>query len=122
MVTDNVVTLLPPNERDSALVAQCAAFIQLETEIAEYERAHADDVGRGQGLVPPHEREDECMELLRDLCQRRAASLQGIAARVRTLMRYAPDRFELSDTDGYDELMIAALLRDLASVLKTHDS
>jgi len=72
--------------------------------------------------VPPHARENECMELLHNLCQRRAASLHGIAARVRTLLRYAPDRFEMNETEGYGELMIAALLRDLASVLKAHDS
>lgn len=120
MTTDNVVTLLPSNKRDAALIAQCATFIQIETEIADYERAHASNSRTKQAPAPPHEREDEGMALLHDLCQRRAASLHGIAARVRTLLCYAPDRFRLNETDGYDELMIAALLRDLASVLKAH--
>jgi len=121
MASSNVVSLTLPDNRDTRLIAQCVAFLRLEEEINEYERAHANDVGRGLGLAPPHEREDECLELLRELCQRQATSLSGIVARVRTLLRFAPARFELSEADGYEELMIAALLRDLASVLKAPD-
>ena len=122
MPAGDIVTLVPPDKRDAALIAQCEAFDEIDERIQEYNLARADIVGRGQGHAPPHEREAEYDALLIQLCQRRATSLRGIAARVRTLLRYAPECFELHEADGYDEMLIAALLRDLVLVLRVHET
>lgn len=118
----DIVTLVPPDKRDAALIAQCEAFDELDEQILEHNLAVADAVGRGLGYVPPQNRQAEYEALLIQLCRRRATSLRGIAARVRTLLRYAPECFELQEADGYDELLIAALLRDLALVLRIHET
>lgn len=122
MARRDLVMLVPPDNRDAVLISQCASFDELDEQILEHNIALADDAGRGLGRAQPHERQDECDKLLVQLCQHRADTLAGIAARVRTLLRYAPERFAPDGADGYDELMIAALLRDLAAVLKVHDS
>ena len=122
MPAGDIVTLVPPDKRDAALIAQCEAFDELDEQILEYNLARADVVGRGQRHAPPHKRHAEYEPLLIQLCQRRATSLRGIAARVRTLLRYAPECFELHEADGYDQLLIAALLRDLVLVLRVRET
>ena len=50
--------------------------------------------------------------------------MAAIAARVRTLLCVVPDCCELPEAGGYDKWMIAALLRDLRTVLdvRVHDA
>ena len=122
MAESDVVTLVQPDKRDAPLIAQCVAFDDLDDQILEHNVVRADEAGRGLNKhAQPHERQGEYDGLLIQLCQRRAHTLAGIAARTRTLLRYAPERFALQQADGYDELMISALLRDLASVLGGRD-
>jgi len=116
MAPNGTITLVPFDEgQDATLIAQCAAFDQLDEEIVKYYTALADDAGS-------HERQDEYEALLIGLCRHRARTLAGIAARARTLLRCAPERFELHQADADDELLTAALLRDLASVLQVDNA
>ena len=101
---------------------ECAAFDQLDEELLEYYIALADDAGRDPGRIQPHGREDEYEALLSGLCRHRAQTLAGLAARTRTLLRCAPERFELHQALADDELLTAALLRDLASVLQVDNA
>lgn len=120
MSASDVVRLVSPDNRDAALVAQCAAFDELEAEITAYELADHGDGLRRTGRVPLHDRQDECEQLLMTVVRHRASTLAGIAARVRSLLRIAPGCFELPEpaSSGYDELLTAALLRDLAHLLR----
>ncbi|MBO0710893.1 MAG: hypothetical protein J2P47_06390 [Acetobacteraceae bacterium] len=123
MTPTDVVTLVSPDNQDAALVAECAAFDELEAEITAYELADRDDTIRRTGRTPLHERQDECERLLVRVCNERASTLAGIAARLRILLRIAPACFVLPEaaSSGCDELLTAALLRDLASILRVDE-
>ena len=124
MTVSDVVTLVSADNRDAALIAECAAFDELEAEITAYELADRDDTIRRTGRAPLHERQEECEQLLMMVCSHRARTLAGVAARVRTLLRIAPACFELPEvaSSGYEELLTAALLRDLASILRLDEA
>jgi len=124
MTASNIVTLLTPENRDATLIAQCAAFDRIEQEMLEHDVAHDRSMYadlRACSLYGSIARiddlHDQCDELVVMLCQYRARTLAGIAARVRTLLHLSPDLFEVSDADCWDARMVGALLRDLRKVL-----
>jgi len=128
-VSNNIVTLLPPNKRDATLVAQCAAFDQLEHELQEQDHTHDQSKPADRrncsiydSVAQVDELYDVCEELVATLCQYHARTLVGIAARVRTLLYLSPEVFKPSDTEAWDVRMVGALLRDLRTVLKVDDA
>jgi hypothetical protein len=95
---------------DTPLISHCHTFSRLEAEFA------ADDEARGNrkpGTWSPEQVE---------ACQSRARTMAGIRARVWTLLHFTPELFEQSDASCYDMRLLAALLRDLRTVLKLDDT
>ena len=96
---------------DTALIKACAAYTELEAEIGAYEAPLPAE-------APPHPRVGEIEGLLDRLCNTRATTLEGIAARLQWLLRWEPKLIE-NWQDGYHDVrMVAALLRDLQNVLR----
>jgi len=127
--SNKIVTLLPPDKRDAALVAQCAAFDRLKREIQEQRHAqdqtkYADrcNCSMYDSAAQVDELRDECDELVATLCQYRARTLVGVSARLRTLLYLSPEVFKPSDTERWAVRMVGALLRDLRTVLKVDDA
>jgi hypothetical protein len=96
---------------DAELIALCAEIDRLEDKIdsftikgATLKEEEAQDL-----LAQPFADEQE--PLIFQLCDMPATTIEGIRARARTLVKWAPDWENKSS--GYDSAMISALLRDL---------
>jgi len=99
---------------DAGLIAAIAAFDRLDA-------AAMADLDGDLPLEEYHQRwSDKKERALGEVWSTRARTMDGIAARVRSLLRFVPDKADPeADTNHYmDERMVAALLRDLASLLQ----
>jgi hypothetical protein len=96
---------------DAELIRLCAEIDALEDKLDSFtlKGATLEEEQAQDKLAQPFAAEQE--PLIARLCEMPAITIEGIQARARTLVRYAPDWKNKSG--GYDGLMIAALLRDL---------
>jgi len=122
MAAENIVRIVPPGKRDASLVSHCQMFSQLEAEFIENDLARCNHE-RGTWSPAQVERRRDELDLLVDrLVRYRAKTLNGVTARVRTLLYLAPELFEPREKDCYDMRLVSALLRDLRTVLKVDDA
>jgi len=129
MAASNIATLPSTDKRDGTLVEQCETFDRLEQELEEQDHTHDQskyaeraNCSLYDAAAQVDELHSECEKVVDTLCQYRARTLVGIAARVRTLQHFSPEVFKPSDIDCWDVRMVGALLRDLRTVLKVDDA
>ena len=118
IATAEIMTIVPQGKRDAALVARCETFINREWHYTAKDMASNGKLSDDEMA----ERDAELYPMADRLCRSRARTLNGIRARVRTLLAIAPHLFEKLDPDydPYDQQtrLLNALLRDLRTVLK----
>lgn len=110
LATDVMARAIPANP-DAELIALCAEIDALEDKLdsftlkgATFEEEQAQDL-----VARPFADAQE--PLIARLCDMSAITIEGIQARARTLVKYAPQWKH--NRGGYDCIMISALLRDL---------
>ena len=120
MAQGNVVRIVPAHKRDATLVSHSRTFNQLEEEFVENDLACNHETGTWSP-AQVDQRRDELERLVDKLVRYRAKTLNGLAARVRTLSHLTPELFEPADISYADMRLVCALLRDLRTVLKAGD-
>jgi len=121
MAQGNVVRIVPAHKRDATLVSNSRTFNQLEEEFVENDLAHCNHEPGTWSPAQVDQRRDELERLVDKLVLYRAKTLNGLAARVRTLAHLAPELFEPADISYAEMRLVCALLRDLRTVLKVDD-
>lgn len=121
MAQGNVARLMPLSKRDAKLSAHCRTFVARELEYMQNYMAHANHDPGTWSAAEEEARRVELDQLADRVCRSRARSLTGIRARLRTLRHLAPDWFEAGEADCTSTRLLAALLRDLRTVLKVDD-
>jgi hypothetical protein len=107
-------TIAPQNggaSPDAELIALCAEIDALEDKIDSFtiKGATIEEEEAQDKLAQPFADEQE--PLIVQLCDMPATTIEGIRARARTLVKWAPDW--RNKRGGYDAAMISALLSDL---------
>jgi hypothetical protein len=103
---------VPPPNPDAELIALCAEIDKLEDKINSFPHETLRDEEASAILV--QRLKDQQDPLIDMICNMTATTLEGLQARARTIIKWAPDM--LDNPHDIAEMMVATLLQDLSAM------
>jgi hypothetical protein len=95
---------------DAELIALCGKYAEMESYLGE--KYAGEDIDPDDPLL------DEITIAVEKIGDFRASTLPGFVARAKAIAFYAPDLLDTERTQGEEERMVAALLRDLVGEVR----